>query len=177
MSIDMSDGRPVVARAVIANQSRCLPGFSTRPKVLRHKLNADLLLFLTALETLVTNTSISTDVLTQNPLFALSTKIVALYSDAIRQNMENLSASSAKIIQEQTIKAWTDAAQSCSTALAENAMSSQQEAIERITEANRKAFKMLGWGLVPFDMRSMTNFVNPALSHHADAKPRAKRSK
>lgn len=121
----------------------------------------------------MTNASPSTNVFAQNPFLALSTKIVNVYSEAIRQNMEYLSVSSARIIQEQTIKAWTNAAQSCSKALAENAMSSQQQAIERIADANRKAFGILAWDLSPFKMQPMAGFANwlPAIP---DAPPSAK---
>jgi chaperonin GroEL (HSP60 family) len=117
---------------------------------------------ITVLETFVSNPSSfsSTNVFAQNPFFALSTKIADIYSDAIRQNMEKLTVSSAKIIQQQTIQAWTNAAQSCSKALAENAMSSQQQAIERITDANRKAFGIFGWDLSSFKLQPMTGFAN-----------------
>jgi len=117
---------------------------------------------MTVLETLVTTASSfsNTNAFTQNPFFALSTKIANVYSDAIRQNMENLTVSAARIIQQQTIQAWTNAAQSCGKALAENAMSSQQQAIERITDANRKAFGIFGWELSPFKMQPMAGFAN-----------------
>lgn len=106
------------------------------------------------------SSSSNTNAFAQNPFFALSTKIVNIYSDTIRQNMENLTVSSAKIIQQQTIQAWTNAAQSCSKALAENAMSSQQQAIERINDANQKAFGILSWDLSPFNMQPITGFAN-----------------
>jgi hypothetical protein len=114
------------------------------------------------MEPLVTTASSfsNTNAFAQNPFFTLSTKIVTLYSDAIRQNMENLTVSSAKIIQQQTIQAWTNVAQSCSKALAQNALSSQRQAIERITETNRKTFGILGWDLNPFKMQPMTGFAN-----------------
>jgi hypothetical protein len=119
------------------------------------------ILYITVLEPLVTHASHSNiNAFAQNPFFALSTKILNIYSDAIRQNMENLILSSAKIIQQQTIQAWTNAAQSCSKALAENAMSNQQQAIKRITDANREAFEMLAWDLSPFEMQPMNGFAN-----------------
>jgi predicted exporter len=101
-----------------------------------------------------------TNVLAQNPFFTLATKITNVYSDAIRKNMEDLTVSSAKVIQEQTIQAWTNAVQSCSKALAENAMSNQQQAIERITEANQKAFGMLAVDLSPFKMQPMATVAH-----------------
>lgn len=130
--------------------------------------------------TLVPNVSPSTNVFTQNPFFALTTKVVNIYGEAIRQNMEYLAVSSARIIQEQTIKAWTNATQSCSKALAENAMSSQQRAIERIVDANREAFGILASDLSPFKMQSMTEFVNwlPAIPDtQSSAKPKSRRVK
>ena len=109
---------------------------------------------------LVTDASPSINVFAQNPFLALSTKIVNVYSEAIRQNMEYLSISSARIIQEQTIKAWTNAAQSCSAALAENAMFSQQQAVERLVDANRKVFEILAGDLSAFRMQPVTGFSN-----------------
>lgn len=122
------------------------------------------------------SSSTDTNVFSQNPFFTLSTKIVNVYSDAIRQNMENLTVSSAKIIQEQTIQAWTNATQSCSKALAENAMSSQQQAIERIADANRKVFGILSWNLSPFKMQPMTGFPS-WLSTTTNSASKSKRAK
>jgi hypothetical protein len=64
---------------------------------------------MTVMEPLVTYapSSSNTNALSQNPFFALSTKIAKVYGDALRQNMEHLTVSSAKIIQQQTIQAWT----------------------------------------------------------------------
>jgi hypothetical protein len=120
------------------------------------------ILFITVLDSLVTNASSATDtnVLAQNPVFTFATKILNVYSGAIRQNMEDLTVSSAKIIQEQTIQAWTNAAQSCSKALAENAMSNQRQAIERIIEANQKAFGILAVDLSPFKMQPMARVAD-----------------
>lgn len=110
----------------------------------------------------MTNTLSNTDthVLAQNPFFTLATEIVHVYSDAVRQNMEDLTVSSAKILQEQTMQAWTNAAQSCSKALAENAMSNQQRAIERITEANQHVFRILAEGLSPLKMQPIAGLAN-----------------
>lgn len=104
----------------------------------------------------MTTASPSTNVFAaQNPFLAVSTKIANVYSEAIRQNMEYLTVSSARIIQEQTMKAWTNAAQSCSKALADNVMSSQQKAIQRMADANQKAFGILAWDMSPFKMQPM----------------------
>jgi hypothetical protein len=117
--------------------------------------------------------------LNENPLVALSTKILHVYSEAIRQNMENLTLSSARIIQEQTLKAWSNAAQSCAQALAENAASIQQQAMERIAEANQKAFGMLAWDLNPFKMQPVTGFANwfPAMTNFAPSMLASHRAK
>jgi hypothetical protein len=101
-----------------------------------------------------------TNVVLQNPFLALSTRILNVYSDAFRQNMENLTASSARIIQEETMRAWNDAVQSCTKALAKNAMSSQQRAMERINEANQKAFGILVTDFSPFKMQPMAGVAN-----------------
>jgi hypothetical protein len=101
-----------------------------------------------------------TNVLPQHPFFNLATNIFNVYSDAVRQNVEELTVSSAKIIQEQTIRAWTNAAQSCSKALAKNAMFSQQQSIERIIEANKKAFGIFAVDLSPFKMQPMAGVAN-----------------
>jgi polyhydroxyalkanoate synthesis regulator protein len=121
----------------------------------------------TILETLVTNASPAINVFSQNPFLALSTKIANVYGEALQQHMAYLSASSARIIQEQAVMAWTQAAQSCSKALAENALASQQQAIARIADANRKAFGMLASDFSPFKMQPMAGFTNwlPALPH------------
>lgn len=120
------------------------------------------ILFITVLEALVTTTSSITDsdVLAQNWYLKLTTKIINVYRDAIRQNMKDLTVSSAKIIQEQTIQAWASAAQSCSKDLAENTMANQRHAIERITEANQKAFGILAADLNPFKMQPMARAPN-----------------
>lgn len=118
---------------------------------------------------LVTTVSPSTNLLAQNPFLVVSTKIANVYGEAIRQNMEYLTVSSARIIQEQTIKAWADAAQSCSKALAANVMSSQQKALERMADANQKAFGILAWDMSPFKMQPMNAFTSwfPAMTNTA----------
>ncbi|OWW19941.1 hypothetical protein AYR66_10940 [Noviherbaspirillum denitrificans] len=83
--------------------------------------------------------------------------------------MEYLTVSSARIIQEQTIKAWVEAAQACSQALAENAMSSQQKALERIADANQKAFGILAGGPSSVQLQPMNPFASwfPAMPNKA----------
>jgi len=114
-----------------------------------------------------------TNVLAQNPFMNSATKIMNVYSDAVRQNMEGLIVSSAKIIQSETIRAWTSAAQSCSKALAENAMSSQQQALERIIEANKEVFGIFGMDLSPFKMQPMAGVADwlPTAAKRPSSKP------
>jgi hypothetical protein len=129
---------------------------------------------------LVTTASPSTKVFAQNPFLAVSTSIANVYSEAIRQNMEYLTVSSARIIQEQTIKAWADAAQSCGKALAANMMSGQQKALERMADANQKAFGILAWDLSPFKMQAMNPFTSwfPTMTDMAAAsKPASRRAR
>ena len=128
----------------------------------------------------MTTASPTTNVFAQHPFFAVSTRIANVYSEAIRQNMEYLTVSSARIIQEQTIKAWANAAQSCSKALAENVMSSQQKALERMADANQKAFGILAGDLGPFKMQPMNAFTPwfPAITDMAaSSKPASRRAK
>jgi hypothetical protein len=117
----------------------------------------------------VTTVSPTANIFAQNPFLAVSTRIASVYSEAIRQNMEYLTVSSARIIQEQTIKAWATAAQSCSKALAENVMSSQQKALERMADANQKAFGILALDLSPFKMQPMNGLTSwfPAMPGEA----------
>lgn len=81
--------------------------------------------------------------LTQNPFFDLYLKIAKVYADAMRQNIEHLVISSTNIVQDQAIQAWTKAAKSCTEALVQNAVSSQEQAIGRISEANHKVFEIM----------------------------------
>ncbi|MBW8899107.1 MAG: hypothetical protein JF619_13575 [Massilia sp.] len=71
-------------------------------------------------------------------------RIASLYQDAMQASMQQLMLSSANIIQEHTLRAFMAAAQSCAEALAQNAMSVQQQAVERFTDANQKAMGMMG---------------------------------
>jgi len=80
----------------------------------------------------------------------LPSKIANVYADAIRQNIEQMTASSTKIMQEQAIQAWTRAAHACAEALVQNAVSSQEQALDCITSANRKALEILATDFTPF---------------------------
>ena len=78
------------------------------------------------------------------PLFDTWARIAGLYQDAMRGSAQQLMFSSAAIIQEHTLRAFTAAAQSCAEALAKNAMSVQQQSMERFADANQKAMGMMG---------------------------------
>jgi hypothetical protein len=87
------------------------------------------------------------DALAKNPFFALSSMIASVYVDAMRQNIEQLAVSSTRIMQEQGIQAWTKAAQSCTEALVHNAVTTQEQALGRITRANQKVFEIVSNGM------------------------------
>lgn len=72
------------------------------------------------------------------------TRIASLYQEAMQASMQQLLLSSANIIQEHTLRAFMAAAQSCAEALAQNAMSVQQQAITRFTDVNQQAMGMMG---------------------------------
>jgi hypothetical protein len=84
----------------------------------------------------------------KNPAFNLSSQIANIYFDAMRQNVEQMTISTVKIMQEQAIVAWTRAVQSCAQALAENAAMVQEQALERWMRANQKVFELLTTGFV-----------------------------
>jgi len=78
------------------------------------------------------------------PLFGLWSDIAGLYRGAVQANTEQLMLSSAGIIQEQMLRAFITASQSCADALAKNALSVQQKSMERLAEANGKAVGLMG---------------------------------
>jgi hypothetical protein len=71
-------------------------------------------------------------------------RIASMYQEATQACMQHLLLSSANIIQEHMMRAFVAAAQSCAEALAQNAMSVQQQAVERFSDANQKAMGMMG---------------------------------
>jgi hypothetical protein len=78
------------------------------------------------------------------PFSGLWSDVAGLYRDTMRTNMQQLMLSSAGIIQEHTLRAFITASQACADALAKNAMSVQQQSMERFADANGKAVGMLG---------------------------------
>ena len=71
-------------------------------------------------------------------------KIANVYADSTRASMEQLWISSAKIIMEETMKAFIAASQSCAEALTRNAVSVQQQSFGRLISANQKAVDIMG---------------------------------
>ncbi|MDN4057712.1 hypothetical protein QPK31_05660 [Massilia sp. YIM B02769] len=78
------------------------------------------------------------------PFFGMWSDVAGLYREVVKTNTEQLFLSSAKVIQEQMLRAVITAAQSCTDALAKNALSVQQQSMERFAEANGKAVGLMG---------------------------------
>jgi hypothetical protein len=89
------------------------------------------------------------------PFFGLWSNVAGLYREATQANAQQLLLSSAGIIQEHTLRAFITASQSCADALAKNAMSVQQQSMERFADANGKAVGMLGQAFAQAWMGSM----------------------
>ena len=70
--------------------------------------------------------------------------IAGVYRDAVEKHTQQLVLSSARIIQEHTVRAYIAAANACADALAKNAVEVQQQSLARYTEANQKAFELMG---------------------------------
>ena len=78
------------------------------------------------------------------PFLALWSSVAGVYGEAMRANTQQLLQSSAAIIQEQMLRAFITASQSCADALAKNAMSVQRQSMERFADANGKVVGMMG---------------------------------
>jgi hypothetical protein len=79
-----------------------------------------------------------------HPLFDTWFRIGGLYRDAMQTSAQQLMLSSAGIVQDQTVRAFTAASQASAEALAKNAMNVQRQYLERLVEANWKAVGMMG---------------------------------
>ena len=75
-------------------------------------------------------------------------RIANVYADSTRFSMEQLWLSSSKIIMQETMKAFIAASQSCTQALAANAMNVQQQSFSRLLGANQKAAEIMGQSVV-----------------------------
>jgi hydrogenase maturation factor HypF (carbamoyltransferase family) len=81
---------------------------------------------------------------TLTPFIDTWSNVANLYRDTARANTQQLMLSSARIIQEHTLRAFMDASQACADALAKNAMSVQQQSMGRFLDANQKAMGVMG---------------------------------
>ena len=79
-----------------------------------------------------------------NPYLGMWSELAGVYRGAMKANAEQLVLSSAKIIQEHMLRALITTSQSCADALTKNAMSIQQQSMERFSEANGKAVAIMG---------------------------------
>ena len=89
------------------------------------------------------------------PFLTRWSNLAGVYGDVRRANTQQLLQSSAAIVQEQMLRAFISATQSCAEALAKNAVSVQQRSMERFADANGKAVGMLGQALTQAWMGSM----------------------
>jgi hypothetical protein len=78
-----------------------------------------------------------------SPYQEMMSRVASVYADSMRANTEQLWMSSIRIIQEHTMRAFMQAAQSCMEALSKNAAAVQQQSVERMTAANQKAFEIM----------------------------------
>lgn len=78
------------------------------------------------------------------PFVGMWSDMIGLYREVTQTNTEHMFLSSARVIQEQMLRAFITAAQSCADALAKNALSVQQQSMERFAEANGKAVGLMG---------------------------------
>ena len=78
------------------------------------------------------------------PFLKLWSNVAGVYGEAMRANTQQLLLSSMVVIQEQMLRAYITASQSCADALAKNAMAVQRQSMERLAEANGKVVGMLG---------------------------------
>lgn len=77
-------------------------------------------------------------------LFEMWARIGILYKDAMDASAQDLLLSSTRIVQEHTLRAMVAASQSCAEALAQNAAKVQQQSVERMFTANRRAAEIMG---------------------------------
>lgn len=92
---------------------------------------------------------------TAPPLFDTWSRVAGLYRDATQASTQQMMLSSARIIQEHTLRAFISAAQACADALAKNAMAVQQQALERYIDANGKAAGMMSTAFAQAWIRSL----------------------
>lgn len=79
-----------------------------------------------------------------SPVLDTWNNVAKLYRDAMQSSAQQLTFSSAAIIQEHTTRAFLSASQACADALAKNAFKVQQQSFERFADANMKAWGVMG---------------------------------
>jgi hypothetical protein len=82
--------------------------------------------------------------MTHSTHFEFLPGIARLYQDAAETSGRHFMVSSASIIQEHTLRAFTEASRACAQALAKNAVAVQQQSMGRFMDANLKAGEMMG---------------------------------
>lgn len=78
------------------------------------------------------------------PFLDAWSNVAGLYRNVMQESTQQLLLSSSRIVQEQTLRAFVVALQSCTDALAKNALSVQQQSLGRLFDANQKAIGMMG---------------------------------
>jgi hypothetical protein len=77
-------------------------------------------------------------------VYEMWSRIGIVYKDALDASAYDLVVSSARIVQEHTLRAMVAASQSCAQALAQNAAKVQQQSLDRMISANQKAAEIVG---------------------------------
>jgi hypothetical protein len=78
-----------------------------------------------------------------NPYLQMLGSIGSVYANSAKVDANQLWTSSARIINEHTTRAWMNASQACTAALAQNAAAIQQQSLARLGAANQKAFEIV----------------------------------
>lgn len=77
-------------------------------------------------------------------VYEMWSRIGIVYKDAFDASAYDLVTSSTRIVQEHTLRAMVAASQSCAQALAQNAAKVQQQSLDRMITANKKAAEIVG---------------------------------
>lgn len=77
-------------------------------------------------------------------VYEMWSRIGIVYKDAFDASANDLVVSSTRIVQEHTLRAMVAASQSCAQALAQNAAKVQQQSLDRMITANKKAAEIVG---------------------------------
>ena len=78
------------------------------------------------------------------PFFDTWSNVAGLYRNVMQESSQQLLTSSARIIQEHTLRALISASKACADALAKNAVAVQQASLGRFVDANQKAVGVMG---------------------------------